>query len=126
QGSDAPAGDRRARWWRRATPWLFLSPFLTVFLVFVVLPLLWAVNLSAYRSRLVGGRTFVGLDNYLKVLQDATLWDGVRNVLSFGLFQVPLMLGIALIAALILDGGLIRRQTIFRLLFFLPFAVPGV
>ena len=126
EGGAAPAGDRRARWWRRATPWLFLAPFLTLFLIFVVLPLLWALNLSTFRTRLVGGRTFVGIDNYVRVLQDSTLWDGVRNVLSFGLFQVPIMLGLALVAALILDGGLVRRQTIYRLLLFLPFAVPGV
>ena len=36
------------------------------------------------------------------------------------------MLGIALVAALLLDERLIRRQTIFRLGFFLPFAVPTV
>jgi multiple sugar transport system permease protein len=125
-GHGIPAGDRRARWWRRLTPWLFLSPFLLLFFVFVVLPLLWALNLSTYRTKLVGGRTFVGIDNYLKVLTDSTLWDGVRNVLSFGLFQVPVMLGLALVAALILDGGLVRRQTIYRLFLFLPFAVPGV
>jgi multiple sugar transport system permease protein len=118
--------DRGWRLRRGLVPWLFLSPFLLLFLVFAILPLLWALNLSAFRTRLVGGRTFVGLDNYVKALSDPIFWDGVRNVLSFGVVQVPIMLGLALLAALVLDGGLVRRQTIYRLGLFLPYAVPAV
>ena len=44
----------------------------------------------------------------------------------FGAVQIPIMLGLALIFALILDSGVIRRWTIFRLGYFLPFAVPSV
>ena len=117
-------GLRRLR--RRLVPWFFLAPFLVGFAIFLVFPLLYVLNLSLFRTRIVGGRAFVGLDNYLRVLGDKSFWDGVANVLMFGLIQIPLMLGIALVAALILDGGLIRRQTIFRLGFFLPFAVPSV
>ena len=53
-------------------------------------------------------------------------WEGVRNCVAFGIVQIPTMLGIALIGALLLDGPLLRRQTIFRLGWFLPFAVPSV
>lgn len=44
----------------------------------------------------------------------------------FGAFQIPVMLGFALLFALILDSGVIHRVTIFRLGFFLPNAVPTV
>jgi multiple sugar transport system permease protein len=117
---------RWARVRRRAAPWLFLSPFLIAFMVFVIVPLLWALNLSLYRTRLVGGRAFVGIDNYLRALVDTKLWEGIRNVLAFGLMQIPIMLGLALLVALILDGGLVRRQTLYRIVLFLPFAVPAV
>jgi multiple sugar transport system permease protein len=117
---------RWARARRRAVPYLFLSPFLIAFTVFVIVPLLWALNLSLYRSRLVGGRTFVGLDNYVRSLTDPKLWEGIRNVLTFGIIQIPIMLGLALLAALILDAGLVRRQTLYRIVLFLPFAVPAV
>jgi multiple sugar transport system permease protein len=92
----------------------------------MVFPLLYVLNLSLYRTRIVGGQTFVGLENYVKALGDASFWEGVRNVLVFGVIQIPIMLGIALVAALLLDSAVIRRKTIFRLGFFLPFTVPTV
>ncbi len=114
------------RFQRRAAPYMFLAPFLAGFILFMVYPLIYALNLSMYRNRLIGGITFVGLDNYVKAVQDRNFWEGVRNVLVFGSFQIPIMLGLALLFALLLDGKLIRRQTIFRLGYFLPFAVPSV
>src|SRR5512147_1904159 len=86
-----------SRFWRRfkrnSIPYLFLAPFLIGFLIFMVYPLIYALNLSLYRTRLVGGTTFVGLENYGRALQDTNFWEGVRNVLLFGLAQIPLMLG---------------------------------
>ena len=111
---------------RKITPYLFLTPFLLGFILFLVYPLFYALNLSMYRNRLIGGITFVGLDNYVKAFQDLNFWEGVRNVLEFGVIQIPVMLGLALLFALLLDGKLIQRQTIFRLGYFLPFAVPSV
>jgi multiple sugar transport system permease protein len=119
-----------ARRWRRfkrnSTPYLFLAPFLIGFLIFMVYPLLYALNLSWYRTKIIGGTTFIGLENYGRAFQDPNFWEGVRNVLVFGFMQIPLMLGLALVLALLLDGEIIRRQTIFRLGYFLPFAVPSV
>jgi multiple sugar transport system permease protein len=119
-------GGRRRRFRRAATPLLFLAPFLLTFVAFVVVPLAYAAYLSTTRTKIIGGTSFVGIDNYLKALSDEGFWTGVRNVVAFGVVQVPMMLGIALGAALLLDSGVIRRATIFRLGFFLPFAVPSV
>jgi multiple sugar transport system permease protein len=123
---ETPHRFRRGRLGQKITPYLFLTPFLVGFLVFMVYPLIYALNLSLYRKKLVGGTSFVGLENYVRAFQDVNFWSGVRNVLVFGAMQIPVMLGLALIFALLLDGKLIRRQTIFRLGFFLPFAVPSV
>ena len=118
------------RTWRRlrrgSTPYLFLTPFLVGFAVFSIFPLAYVLNLSLYRTKIVGGKTFVGLDNYVKAFGDPSFWHGVGNVLTFGIIQIPIMLGLALVAALLLDSAVIRRQTIMRLAFFLPFAVPTV
>ena len=111
---------------RNAAPYLFLTPFLIAFLVFMVFPLLYALRTSLYRTRLIGGTAFVGLENYARAFTDSQFWEGIRNVLVFGAMQIPVMLGLALIFALLLDSGMIRRLTIFRLGFFLPFAVPSV
>jgi multiple sugar transport system permease protein len=125
-----PKHSLRSGRWRRfrrgITPYLFLSPFLITFVAFVIYPLAYAANLSTTRTKIIGGTSFVGIDNYLKALSDNAFWTGVNNVVTFGVIQVPLMLGLALGAALLLDSGILKRPTIFRLGFFLPFAVPGV
>jgi multiple sugar transport system permease protein len=117
---------RRRRLRRALTPYLFLSPFLIAFAIFVVFPLLYALWLSLYRTKLVGGRSFVGIENYVKAINDPALWSGIGNVLKFGVIQVPIMLGLALLAALILDNRTGWRNSFYRLVYFLPFAVPGV
>ncbi len=95
---------------RGLVPYVFLAPFLIGFAIFVIGPLVYVLNLSLYRTKIVGGRTFVGLDNYVKVLSDESFWTGVGNVLTFGLIQIPIMLGIALVAALLLDSTILRRR----------------
>lgn len=129
--SDVSVAQRtRMRQWRRVRqvliPYLFLAPFLIGFLVFLVYPLIFALNTSLYRTRLVGGTAFVGLENYVRAFADDKFWQGVQNVLTFGVIQIPIMLGLALVFALVLDSTLVRHKTIFRLGFFLPFAVPSV
>ena len=121
-----PARNRGQGFQRAAIPYIFLAPFLIGFLTFMVYPLLYAFNLSLYRTRLVGGTTFVGPQNYIRALQDENFWDGIRNVLLYGLIQIPIMLGLALFLALVLDSAILRRKTVFRLGSFLPFAVPSV
>lgn len=120
----------RSRAWRRlrrgSVPYLFLAPFFIGFVIFSVFPLIYVLNLSLYRTRIVGGQSFVGLENYVKAFGDASFWHGIGNVLTFGIIQIPIMLGLALTTALLLDSAVIRRKTIFRLAFFLPFAVPTV
>jgi len=110
----------------KATPYFFLLPFLIGYIAFSIYPLLYSFNLSLYRKQIIGGITFIGLENYGKVFQDANFWEGIRNVLIFGAVQIPVMLGLALIFALVLDSEIIRRPSIFRLGYFLPFAVPSV
>ena len=121
-----PARFSWQRFGRKTIPYLFLSPFLIGYVVFLVYPLIYSFSLSLYRKQIIGGITFVGLANYVKVFQDSFFWEGIRNVLVFGAMQIPVMLGFALIFALLLDIGIVRRRTIFRLGYFLPFAVPSV
>jgi multiple sugar transport system permease protein len=107
-------------------PYLFLLPFLLLFLVFLVLPLAYALGISLFENRLVGGTVFVGAQNYLRAVGDPAFLRGVLRMLTFGVFQVPIMLVLALLLALILDSGVTWFRTLFRLGFFLPYAVPSV
>lgn len=105
---------------------VFVLPFVVLFVVLFLAPLIYALYISMYREQLVGGTVFVGLENYRQALKDSALWLGVLRTLRYGLLQVPIMLGLALLAALALDSGKLRFSRLFRVGIFLPFAVPSV
>ncbi|MFD6444028.1 carbohydrate ABC transporter permease [Promicromonospora sp. NPDC060204] len=109
-----------------AAGWSFVTPFLVVFALFIVTPLVYSMYLSLFRNQLMGGTTFAGFANYVTAFGDPKLWDGVGRVSLFLVVQVPIMLGIALIAALAIDSGRLHGKSFFRVALFLPYAVPGV
>ncbi|MEU4226305.1 sugar ABC transporter permease [Nonomuraea sp. NPDC026600] len=108
------------------TGYLFVAPFLVVFVAMLVVPLGYAAYLSLYKDQLIGGTVFAGLDNYVRALSDSRLLDGVWRMARFFLTQVPIMLGLALFFALALDSGVLRLVRLFRLGIFVPYAVPSV
>ncbi|MEV0318217.1 carbohydrate ABC transporter permease [Streptomyces sp. NPDC050658] len=119
-----PAAARRRR--RSWTGWGFIGPFVAVFALVFLAPLAYSVYLSLFRDQLIGGTTFVGLDNYQQALQDDQFWASLGRVSLFLAVQVPIMLGIALLVALALDSGRLYGKDFFRIAVFLPYAVPAV
>ena len=120
---------RRRAWWsnRDLRGWSFVAPFLAVFALVFLAPIGYAIYLSLFREQaFFGGKTFVGIDNYVDVLTDGKFWEGALRVVLFFAIQVPIMLGLALAAALAIDSGRLRAPRAFRLVIFLPYAVPGV
>ncbi|MGW3649857.1 carbohydrate ABC transporter permease [Streptomyces sp. NPDC000878] len=110
---------------RSAGP-LFIAPFMVLFLLLFLAPLGYAAYLSLFQEKLVGGTSFVGLDNYLTAVKDPQLREGVVRVATFFVIQVPVMLLLALLFALALDSGLLRLARVIRLGIFVPYAVPSV
>ncbi|HYN29425.1 MAG TPA: sugar ABC transporter permease [Dermatophilaceae bacterium] len=118
---------------RRGRPWLwFLLPFLVPFVLFYLVPIGYAIYQSLFRVQRTGGlygqseQVFAGLGQYADVLTDETFRQGVLRVLIFGIVQVPVMLGVALLLALILDSAVARARKFFRVAFFVPYGIPGV
>jgi multiple sugar transport system permease protein len=105
---------------------VFTLPFMVLFLALFIAPLLYALYLSLFREQLVGGNAFVGLDNYTEGLKDKAFTDGVERVALFMVVQVPVMLALALIFALIVDSGKVVFGRLYRVGFFVPYAVPTV
>ncbi|MGW4111128.1 carbohydrate ABC transporter permease [Actinosynnema sp. NPDC004786] len=116
----------RARRRRSWVGWRFVGPFLAVFALVFLAPIAYSIHLSLFRDRLVGGNSFVGLDNYRQVLADPLFWAAVGRVSLFLVVQVPVMLFLALLVALAIDSGRLYGRNFFRLAVFLPYAVPAV
>lgn len=123
----APSGVQPQR--RHKMRWTgvwFVAPFLVVFAFVFVAPLVYSIYLSLFQTKFIGGTSFVGIENYLKVLQDDAFWSALGRVSLFLLVQVPIMLVLATIAAMFLDSSRVKGVQFFRIVLFLPYAVPGV
>jgi len=110
--------DRRGIW--------FVAPFLVAFLVLMLAPLGYAVYTSLYTTKIIGGTTFSGFANYSQTLESGQFWSGVIRVVVFAAIQIPVMLAVAFFFATIFDLGVAKYGTLFRTIFFIPFAVPAV
>ncbi|MEQ4722889.1 sugar ABC transporter permease [Nonomuraea sp. B19D2] len=110
----------------RVAGYAFFLPFFVVFLVTVVAPLAYAIYLSFFQDRLIGGTVFAGLANYTRAIGDALFGAGLLRVALFLVVQVPIMLLLALGCALAIDSGRLRWPAMFRITIFMPYAVPAV
>ncbi|MCA5891851.1 sugar ABC transporter permease [Isoptericola sp. NEAU-Y5] len=119
---------------RRLAPWGFLAPAIVLFVLFLALPIAYAVYLS-FRTEKVSGlglgagartEVWAGLSNYASALGDPEFLASVGRVALYGLIVVPTMLGLALVFALLLDARRSRATTFSRTAIFLPYAVPAV
>jgi len=106
--------------------WLFVAPFAIVFALVFLAPLVYSLYLSLFRDQLVGGNAFVGLANYVTAFSDPQFWSGFGRVFLFLIVQVPIMLVLALAAALAIDSARLHASGFYRIVIFLPYAVPAV
>jgi multiple sugar transport system permease protein len=116
-----------------ASAYLFMLPAALFYLAFIALPIGYTVWLSMRALHVsglgLGGaphEVFVGAANYRGVLTDSDLWTSLARVLAYGAIVLPVMLGLAVVFALLLDAQRIGLRRFGRIAIFLPFAVPGV
>jgi multiple sugar transport system permease protein len=96
---------------------LFVAPYLMVFAVLLLYPLISGIWLSLHKADLFGGSQFIGLENYARLFRDAVFLKAVRNTLYFVLLTVPPLTLIGLGLALALNHGS-RWSALVRGLFF--------
>ncbi len=113
-------------------PYLFMMPFGLLFLLFFVAPVLYAIYESLFRLHRSGlgleapTIAYNALNNYAQIIHDPNFWSSIWRMLVYGVVQVPIMLGLALMLALLLDSAAVRFKAFFRLAFFIPYAIPGI
>ena len=105
--------------------WMFAAPALMVIGLFFGLPVIAALALSLtdfdiYALADLHNLRFVGIDNYLGLLQNPLFWKTLGNTLYFVVVGVPLSVALSLGAALLLHSKLGRLKPFFRTAFFAP------
>jgi multiple sugar transport system permease protein len=118
---------------RRGAPYALFAPFGLLFGAFFLAPIGYAIYQSLVTVErtgvlgLGGQRTvFAGLSNYGDALANDAFVASAGRILVFAAIQVPVMIGLATVLALLLESGLARWPRFFRTAYFLPFGVPGV
>ena len=109
----------------RLAGWLFAGPALLVIALFFGLPVLAALALSLtdfdiYALADIRNLRFVGIDNYLALLQNPLFWKALGNTFYFVLVGVPLSIAASLGAALLLHAKVAKFRPFFRTALFAP------
>lgn len=106
----------KVRW-----PYLFISPFYILFLIFGVYPILFSFYLSFTEWKGLGPIKFVGLRNFELLFKDKVFWQSMTNGVILFFMYVPIMTFLALVLAVILNSKRVRGFRFFRTLLFIPY-----
>lgn len=104
----------------RYAPYLFVAPFVLLFALFGVYPILRSLILAFYATNGPKSEVFVGLSNFRFLLSDPDFHKAVANTVQFALWSVFLQLPLALGLAMLLSQRWLRAREFFRLAFFTP------
>jgi len=102
--------------------WLFIAPFLLVFLTFSIYPVLRTLYLSFTDYSGFNQPTWTGLTNYKRVFTDKLLWEAFGNTIKIWGINIILQLGIAFLLTIVFSDikYKMRGLSVFRALFYLP------
>jgi multiple sugar transport system permease protein len=105
--------------------YLFISPWILGFLLFVAGPMIASMVLSLMSWDLFSAPRWVGMNNYQQLARDPLVRISLWNTAFFTFLSVPINLTVALATALLLNQQ-IRFQSLFRTFFYLPSILPAV
>ena len=105
--------------------YLYISPWIIGFLVFMLYPLLSSLYYSFTRYEIGGHPVWIGLRNYIEMFSDPRYLNSIKVTFIFALASVPGLSIVALALALILSQKL-RGINIFRSIYFMPSVMPMV
>jgi multiple sugar transport system permease protein len=109
---------------RKIAPWLFLAPGMLMFLLYVIFPIFQSIWISFYEWDGLGPKTWVGVQNYVDLIDDDSFYTSLKNNLIWlvlYLLAIPIGLAVALFLNQTVAG--IR---LYKSLFFFPFVISQV
>ena len=120
-----PAGPRARRRRQALVAWLFALPFVAIFGIFMLVPLVssFAMSFTDFTSRDIQDPTavgFVGLNQYAALFANPQFVHSMLNTGYFVAVGIPLTMAVALGLAVALNSGINRFRTAFRVGFYTP------
>jgi ABC-type sugar transport system permease subunit len=106
--------------WERLAPYLFVAPFMASFLVLFAAPALYSVVLSLYRYRGYGTATFVGAENYVRLLSYHQFWSSFLNTVIYWIGSAVVTIAVSFTLAALVSAGVRRGQRLYKPLIYVP------
>ena len=97
------AKQERSRWRSDLAGFAFVLPFLVVYALFLIWPIILQFRMSFYDWSLAGTGTtdFLGLQNYRELLGDPAFWDSLWHTVYFTILTTPPLVILALVLAML-------------------------
>jgi multiple sugar transport system permease protein len=105
------------------TPWVLLLPFMLIYSIFFIYPAVETFYLSLTESSLTATERFIGLENYVNLLQDFEFWDAIIQTFYFALLTVIPLTVLGLVLALLVNR-IKRGSQWVQAIFFIPNVLP--
>src|SRR4051812_28086988 len=124
--SDTEVPERTTRSEHNRAGWMFAAPFLVIYVLFLIGPVLIGLVVSFFNTATVapGLGDWVGVDNYADVLSSGDFWASMWHSTLFTLLTTPLLVLLPLVFAMF-AARISRNEWFFRLAFFAPYVVPS-
>ncbi|MEX0698070.1 MAG: sugar ABC transporter permease [Bauldia sp.] len=110
---------------RNTVAYGFLAPYLLIFAVFWIWPIINSFLISFQATRTVPWR-FAPAFNWGRLISDPAFYNALRNTLVILVIQVPVMIALATVMAVLLNSPLLKARGLFRFAFFAPVVVGEV
>lgn len=113
---------------RKAEPYLFLTPAFVILLLFLIFPLFWNIYISLHDVSLVNllkGWTYVGWENFLDLVEDSNFQTSLKVTLEFVAGSVALQFGIGLLISTFLNQK-VRGAGVLLAIFIIPWTISAV
>ena len=110
---------------QNVTGYLFVSPAILFFLLFNLLPVLLAFYLSFTNYDVLSRRDWVGLSNFVRLVEDEIFRTTIINILFFVVLYVPAMIFISISFAILLNSKLAGMK-LYRTIYYIPGLTSGV
>lgn len=110
---------------RNRTAYGFLAPYLLIFAAFWVWPIINSFLISFQATRTVPWR-FAPFFNWGRLISDPAFYNALKNTLLILVIQVPIMISLATVLAVLLNSPMLKARGLFRFAFFAPVVVGEV
>ena len=100
--------------------YLFLLPFLIVYALFNLYPLIEGLRLSFFKWNMSSPKEFVGMSNYQQLMADKAFWSAMKHTILYVVITTPIYMFGAFVFALIINSKILKGRTFVRAVLFLP------